>query len=450
MPMSRRSFARTLTATAALLAAPSALKAKSGRRVIVIGAGLAGLSAARDLMASGAEVVVLEARDRIGGRIWTSRHWPDLPMDMGASWIHGVKGNPLTELADAAGIARLETSYEAAIALDGDGAEVDLEAAYEQAEALIDQAREQADELDEDVSLAEAIEETDDWDEADASTRRVIRHIVNGAVEAEYGGSWNEVSAWYFDESKEFGGEDALFPGGYDQITEFLAKGLDVRLDQVVTAVSPDGDGVAVTLQDGTALTADHAIVTVPLGALKAGDIAFGDALAADRQAAIDALGMGLLNKCWLRFDRVAWPEDVDWIEWVGPRDGIWSQWVSLARTAGVPVLLAFHAGDQARAMEGLGDAETVAAAHQALTMMFGPDFPAPIDAQITRWSQDPFCHGSYSFNAVGCTPDTRQALAGADWEGRIVFAGEACEPEYWGTAHGAVLSGRAAAEALG
>ncbi len=447
MRQTRRSHLASLLA---VLAAPATLRAQTGKRVIVIGAGLAGLSAARDLQAAGAEVVVVEARDRIGGRIWTSHKWPDLPMDLGASWIHGVEGNPLTEIADAAGIERLETSYDAAMALDATGREVDLTATYDHAEALIEEAREAAEGLYEDIPLADAIEDSGDWDEADAATRRLIRHVVNGSVEAEYGGSWREVSAWSFDESKEFDGGDVLFPGGYDQIIQHLAEGLKIRTGQVVTRIAPDGAGVAVTLKDGSVLTADHAVVTVPLGVLKARDIAFGADLAPERAMAIEMIGMGLLNKCWLRFDRVAWPADVDWIEWVGPEDGFWSQWISLTRATGAPVLLAFHAGDQARELEGLTDALTVDAAHRALMAMFGADFPAPIDAQVTRWSEEEFTWGSYSFNAVGCTPDTRRALAGAEWEGRLVFAGEACEPDYWGTAHGAVLSGRGAAKVLG
>ncbi len=446
MTMTRRRHLASLLAT---LAAPATLRAQTGRRVIVVGAGLAGLSAARDLVAAGAEVSVLEARDRIGGRIWTQRVWPDLPMDMGASWIHGVKGNPLTALADAAGAVRRTTSYDSALALDGAGQEVDLTDAYDLAEAVVEDARARVDDNDRDLSLQDAVTGGADWQQADPTTRRLIRHVVNGAVEAEYGGDWSEVSAWYFDESEEFGDGDVLFPDGYDQIVQHLLRGLDIHTGQVVTALAPDGAGVAVTTAGGTVLRADHVVLTVPLGVLKAGDIAFGAALAADRVAAIETLGIGLLNKCWLRFDRVAWPDDVDWIEWIGPEDGVWSQWLSLTQATGAPVLLAFHAGDQARALENLSDSQMVAQATAALQAMFGPDFPAPVDAQITRWSQDPFSYGSYSFNAVGCTPDTRKALAGVDWEGRLVFAGEAAEPDFWGTAHGAVLSGRAAAAKL-
>ena len=78
--------------------------------MIVIGAGMAGLGAARTLSESGAQVTVFEARDRIGGRVWTSRLWPGLPLDLGASWIHGARGNPLTALADSAGARRAASS----------------------------------------------------------------------------------------------------------------------------------------------------------------------------------------------------------------------------------------------------------------------------------------------------------------------------------------------------
>jgi len=119
---------------------------------------------------------------------------------------------------------------------------------------------------------------------------------------------------------------------------------------------------------------------------------------------------------------------------------------VSLARALGAPVLLGFNAADPAAEIERLDDAATIAAAHDALRAMFGTGFPAPVAAQITRWGRDPHALGSYSFNAVGTGPGSRRALAGPDWDGRIWFAGEAASVSHFGTAHGAVISGRAAA----
>jgi monoamine oxidase len=450
MNMTRRNAMTALMATlSALVSKPVAAQA-GGRKIIVVGAGLSGLTAARELAARGADITVLEARDRIGGRIWTSRLWPDLPMDMGASWIHGTDGNPITDLADNAGAKRLATSYDAALALGPDGKEIDLSEAYEMAEAVIASARKAAEKRGSDISLQAAIEATKAWKTADAAKRRMILHVVNGTVSAEYGGPPGETSAWYFDETEEFDGDDVIFPGGYDQIITHLAKGLTIRTSAPVSVIDPEDEGVSVTLETGEILHADHVVVTVPLGVLKAGAIAFGQPLYAARQAAIDTIGMGLLGKCWLLFDRIAWPDDVDWIESVGPNPGYWSQWVSLARVAGAPVLLAFHAGDEARAMEKLSDAEMMAEAHKALQAMFGSGFPAPKAAQISRWGHDTYAQGAYSFNATGTTPETREALAGSDWDDRLVFAGEAVEPTHFGTAHGAVLSGMAAAQTLG
>jgi monoamine oxidase len=418
--------------------------------VVVVGAGIAGLAAARALADAGADVRVLEARPTIGGRIRTSRAWPDMPMDLGASWIHGVDGNPLTALADAAGAPRVITRYDSGIALDAAGRELALDAALARAARQVTAARAAVEDGARDVSLAAAVEGSSAWRAADARERRLMRHYVNSTIEQEYGGDWTETSAWHFDEDAAFGGDDALFPQGYDRLVHYLAQGLDVRTGHAVRALAPVRGGVRATLADGGTLDADHAVVSVPLGVLRAGGIRFDASLAAPRAAALERLRMGLLNKCWLRFERVAWPADVDWIEWLGPVDGGWAQWLSLAKSARLPVLLAFHGGAQARELEALDDRATRDAAHAALKAMFGNRFPAPIADQITRWTRDPHTLGAYSFNAVGVTADTRRALGGSDWDGALVFAGEATSAEYFGTVHGALLSGRAAARALG
>ncbi len=444
--MSRR---KVLASLAALLA-PLPVRAATGRSVLVIGAGIAGLSAARAALAAGHRVMVVEAQTRIGGRVWTSRLWPDLPADMGASWVHGIEGNPLTALADQAGVARVPTSYGSALTLDASGQSFDPETAMARAEALVEKARAAVDDNETDLSLADAVLASKDWRKANDAERRLIRHFINSTVEQEYGSDWHAASAWYFDDVDEFGGDDVLFPGGFGQIASHLAKGLTLRMGAAITAIGPDAAGVAITLINGEVLTADYAIVTLPIGVLQSGSVRFAESLSTERQAAIDGLGMGLLNKCWLRFDRIAWPADVDWIEWLGPRDGHWAEWVSLAPALGAPVLLGFNAGAQALELEALNDAATVDAAYKALRAMFGTAFPAPIGAQISRWSRDPFALGSYSFNAVGTSAKTRKALRGADWNGRLIFAGEAASHDHPGTVHGALMSGLHAASLMG
>lgn len=435
--------------TLPLVTAGSGLAAKTKSQVVIVGAGLAGLAAARELHDRGVSVVVIEARTRIGGRIWTSRLWPDLPVDIGASWIHGAAGNPLTQIANQAGAKRLPTSYESSITYDADAGAVAAGRETKNAEAVIRAARAAAEKADKDVSLADAIRSSRGWTSADSAQRRMIRHVVNGTVEQEYGGDWSEVSAWSYDDIREFPGADEMFPLGFDQITNWLARGLDIRLGQAVRSFARISRGVRIGLTDGVTLDTGYVINTLPLGVLRGGAVKFASPLAPRRQRAIEILRMGLLNKCWLRFDRVHWPDDKDWIEWIGPETGTWAQWVSLAHAAKLPVLLAFHAGEQAREMENLDDLSMMGSAHDALRKMFGTSFPAPRAAQISKWSRDEFSLGSYSFNAVGVEPQTRRDLAGADWDGRLIFAGEAASAGYFGTAHGAILSGRAAALAV-
>jgi monoamine oxidase len=154
------------------------------------------------------------------------------------------------------------------------------------------------------------------------------------------------------------------------------------------------------------------------------------------------------LNKCYLRFEEAFWPADVDWLEYISANHGEWAEWVSFQRVANQPILLGFNAADQGRQIEDWSDQAIVSSAMETLKTIFGVDIPDPMDAQITRWASDPFALGSYSYNALGSTPQDREILAAPVGQ-RLFFAGEATEPDYFGTTHGAYLSGLRAAEEI-
>lgn len=448
----RRRVLKLMAALAASLvhASPQARPraAKGARRVLVVGAGLAGLAAARSLSGAGVEVSVLEARDRIGGRVWTSRDGP-WPLDLGASWIHGVEGNPITALADAAGAARVPTRYDSSRAFSEVGRPFDDadQRRLERLDARLAAAIAAAQEVDEDQSLADAVAPVlAALPDEDARVEALFR--LNSWIEQEYADDLGALSSHWYDAAEAFDGDDALFVDGFASVLAPLSAGLDVRTGVEVVEVEHSPQGVRLRCADGSEHAADAAIVTVPLGVLKAGRPRFSPPLPSKMRTGIERLAMGVLNKCYLRFERVFWPDDSDWIEIVRRVPGRWAQWVSFARTTGWPVLLGFHAGSEARRLEGLDDATVVAEAMAALRQTFGPEVPDPIDHQITRWASDPWSLGSYSLYPPGATPADRKAL-GRSIGPRLRLAGEAISMAHFGTAHGAYLSGREAARRL-
>ena len=234
------------------------------------------MSAARELQNHGYQVVVLEGRDRIGGRIWTSTKWNDIPLDLGASWIHGLDGNPLTELAKQANSQIVETSYESNQIYDVDGKELS-EAKEQRLDRLRDQlqqAIETAQDADEDTSLRRIIDRLQNRLGDNDEIRQFLNFLASSDYEQEYTGSVEKLSAHWFDSVEEFDGEDGLFPGGFQQIVNFLAEGLTIKTNQIVQRIEWNKQQVRVTTS-AEEFTADQVVVTLPLGVLKAGRVEF-------------------------------------------------------------------------------------------------------------------------------------------------------------------------------
>lgn len=447
--MHRRTLLQWMAATWPMYVAAGVAAPRADQRILVIGAGLAGLAAARSLQAAGFKVHVIEARDRIGGRVWTRTDWPDIPVDMGASWIHGVTGNPLSVLADQHRVQRLETRYDRALTYNAAGQPLSPSehTTLRAWRARFTEALQEAQETDPDSSMRAVADALLDAHSDEARAARWLNFVLSSEYEQEYGGSAAQLSAHWHDADEAYDGGDVLFPQGFGVLTDALAQGLSINLQEVVRAVHWDGPQVRVVTST-TSHLADQVVLTLPLGVLKSGAVRFQPALPAAHQRAIRQLGMGVLNKCYLRFARPFWSADVDWLEHVAERHGEWTEWVSLLRVAGHPVLLGFNAAAQGRAIEAQSDQQIVDSAMRTLRRMFGRSIPDPVGHLLTRWQQDPYAGGAYSFNALGSHPDQREQLA-QPLRSRLYFAGEATSRAHFGTTHGAWLSGLHAARRI-
>lgn len=414
--------------------------------IIVIGAGIAGLAAANKLQAAGWDVVVLEARDRIGGRIYTDRTW-NVPIELGANWIHGTEDNPLMDLVQRLNLKLRITNYDhhwlynTQGKLVNDRIQEELEEQLDDVLEELEQLREDMDEGDEDdISLEDALDVVLSHWKLAPSQRQMLNYAIAAEIEHEYAADSRELSCYYWDEGEAFEGDDGLLPQGYDQLVEHLATGLDIQLEQVVQRVEYNQTGVQVVCDRAT-FQADRAVITLPLGVLKSGTVQFSPALPNAKQKAIQRLGMGTLNKVVMHFPQVFWENDAEILGYVPAAKGEWVEFFNLHPVTQQPILVGFNAGRYSRKLEALSDQETIAAALQVLRTIYGKAVPDPVATLVTRWTADPFAGGAYSFLAKHASPKDYETLA-TSVSDRLFFAGEATSREYAATVHGALLSG--------
>ena len=260
---------------------------------------------------------------------------------------------------------------------------------------------------------------------------------VASFIGAEYATDPDKLALKWFGHEGQLGGPDLLLAGGYGQLVHHLARGLAVKLGAEVTRIVHGGPGVSVETSQGV-VSADRVIVTVPLGVLKADTIVFDPPLPEAKRQAIKRLGFGLLDKVVLKFDKAFWAADVelqrDMFGIVG-RDQPVSDVVNGLRFSDVPLLVGLRGGANALAREKDSDETTVG---QVLATLRAPE---PTGVLVTRWAADPYARGSYSFLAVGSSPDDQHALA-EPVSDRLAFAGEATHDEFNATVHGAYMSG--------
>lgn len=441
--------------------AVASARGANGPRVLVIGAGVAGLAAARALQNAGCRVTVLEAASRVGGRVRTDRAVFDgLPVEIGAQFIHGKRDeqgreNPVWTLATAQGWGtRAFADDTGALYRNGvplsPAEEAGLAGLVEEAlEWILDVRKEQLDEQQTGVSVWSAFDAFAKRRALSKARRLDLRAMLAADVEGDLAADLTRISLLAYDEDEEFGiGGDQMLLSGYDQVPEHLAQGLDIRLNTVVRRVEHGRSPLRVNTRGGESFEAEAVVVTVSLGVLRAGDLVFSPLLPSAKRGALSRMRMGAFTKVILQFPERFWP-DGNWFVNIVPQAPFGLSFASLESPhPGGNLLIAWQWGSRARSLEAMSDGRVLARVMEDVRRTFaGVSVPDPARWLVTRWSRDPFTRGAYSCPVVG-SPRRDIARLAAPVGGRLFFAGEATSADYPGTVHGAWLSGeRAAAE---
>jgi monoamine oxidase len=434
--LNRRRFLQGLGAGALVGAAgPRAIAAAATPDVLVIGAGGAGLTAAKQLAAKGVSVLVLEARDRIGGRAFTDSSL-GVTWDRGCSWLHASNVNPWVRYARQNDFEIFPDRFAREV-YDGtrrmSGAETaGYRAVHERIERELDKAGSRGLDIPAEAALTQetlsdpwypmAMEELTGWEGVEPA-------------------NFSALDSHQFAED----GEDFMIPRGYGTLLAHYAKGVDVKLRTPVTRIRWGGRGVIAETEEGPA-SARVAVVALPSAIVAEGSVVFTPHLPVEVLQAHADLPLGILQKIALRFKKNVFPSETTEVLRKKRDDGRGFNY--LTRHFGSNACIAFSVGRFARELEAAGEPAGVEHALGELTSMLGGDVRKHFDkGAATAWASDPFARGAYSH----CVPGRygARAVLTRPVGGRLVFAGEHTEQSAYGTLHGAHLSGiRAAAQA--
>jgi polyamine oxidase len=418
------------------------------KKIIIIGAGIAGLAAFKHLTDRGYDVMILEGRDRCGGRIWSDNSF-GFPFGLGASWIHGAMNNPIAKLANDANANMAIVDPNKFVIFNQQGnviAHDETTHFNKKFQGMLDQAKALAFKAKQDISLSAALADILKQYTLTITELAILKTKL-ASLEGYYGASNDSLSARYWDIEEPWPGDNCYLISSYQPIIDNLAKGDSIKLNTSVKEVNMRENDVEIVTND-TIFYANAVIITVPLGVLKNKDITFNPPLPDDKQKVIENLGMGLFNITALKFSKAFWPKENHVMIFTQSDATSIPVFFNLHHFISEPILVGFRGGNLAKELERLSDDEIIERTIQNFKKTFGIEIPEPESYLNTRWSLDPFSRGSYSFTPTGASGDDYDTVAKPVLN-RLFFAGEATSSKYPATTHGAYLSGIREAERI-
>lgn len=398
--------------------------------VIVVGAGAAGLAAAKSLRQAGLETIVLEAAGHTGGRCVTDHNAFSVPFDRGGSWLHSAPINPLARVAERQGKTLHRTQW-TWLKVHAEGHDLS-------AKEVTEYQQYQEDMWD---AINQRGARAPDTTIGDAAPAGPWARTASGWIPQMLGGDADVTSAKDSANYAEAKG-DWLVGGGLGAFIKDLNADVPVALNCAVRAIDYSGAGVRVTTAQGE-LHAKYLVLTVSTGVLAAQKIAFVPPLPQDKQAAINKLPNGLLNKVGIEFD-AAWTEATEGqiADYHSSDEAFCTLFFGFYGTS---LATGFVAGRFAAELERQGAGAATDFCMQGLRKVFGNDVTKYIRrTDETAWRANPWTLGSYSYAKPGGA-GARSILA-EPLADRIFFAGEATMTDTYSTVHGAHLSGQRSA----
>jgi monoamine oxidase len=397
-------------------------------RVVIVGGGAAGIGAARSLAAAGVKTLVVEARDRLGGRAWTIASDIGVPIDLGCGWLHSADRNPWRAIAEANGWAIDHAPPPWMRPLMPRGEPPPGQAAFGEAIWEFREKIAAFPESEPDRPASAFVAPGSPW----RGTLEAISTFYSGA-------ELDRVSA----RDLARYGDTAInwrVAQGYGALVAGHGEGLDVALSTAVTKIDSRGTRVRVETGAGV-IDADAVVVTLPTDVLAAAPGLFLPALPEKIDAAA-GLPLGLADKLYFALDGAG--EFRSESRLLGRTDSVATAAYHF-RPLGRPIVEAYFGGETARGLETGGERAFADFAVAELVKALGSDIAARLrPLAFHAWGSDPLARGSYSYAIPGHADDRARLAAPVD--DRIFFAGEACSTADYSTAHGAYISGVGAA----